>query len=343
LVRTGDRIVSTVRTYLRAVWPIRDAAEDLVVSTGFAVLSPGDCIEPRYLGWLVQSDLVIEEVVARSVGVSYPAINASEIGELRVPVPAVPQQRAIADYLDVETARIDQMVDLVRRQREQLGARRRAAVSMAIAATPGPKVQLRRLVTSITSGPRGWAEYEVDTGGAAFLRITNVPRDSVTLDTAAVARVDPPVGEEADRCQTHAGDVVVTITAAIGQVAVVPPQMAGAYVSQHLALVRPNRLLVTPEWLALSIWSDEGQTQLDLARYGGTKQQLSLDDVREVRLVLPPLEAQSRVAAELHLELEKLEQVAACRALQMDLLIERRKGLITGAVTGRLRLPGVAA
>jgi type I restriction enzyme S subunit len=110
LVRTGDTIISTVRTYLRAVWPIRGAAEDLVVSTGFAVLSPGPEMDPGYLGWLMQSDVVVEEVVARSVGVSYPAINAAEIGDIRVPVPSLDTQRAIADYLDTETASINVLI-----------------------------------------------------------------------------------------------------------------------------------------------------------------------------------------------------------------------------------------
>jgi type I restriction enzyme S subunit len=71
LVRAGDTIASTVRTYLRAVWPVTGSADDLVVSTGFAVLTPTDGLDARYLGWLIQSDLVIEEIVARSVGVSF--------------------------------------------------------------------------------------------------------------------------------------------------------------------------------------------------------------------------------------------------------------------------------
>ena len=57
LVRSGDTIISTVRTYLRAVWPVADPAEDLVVSTGFAVLTPGPEIDGRYLGWLAQSNM----------------------------------------------------------------------------------------------------------------------------------------------------------------------------------------------------------------------------------------------------------------------------------------------
>ncbi|MBA2556030.1 MAG: hypothetical protein H0V12_01590 [Chloroflexi bacterium] len=127
LLRTGDTIISTVRTYLRAVWPIHDPSFDLVASTGFAVLTPGSRLDARYLGWLAQSDLVVEEIVARSVGVSYPAINALEIGRLRVPAIPLDDQRAIADFLDAETARIDALIAKKRRLIAALRERRAVA------------------------------------------------------------------------------------------------------------------------------------------------------------------------------------------------------------------------
>ena len=115
LVRPGDTLISTVRTYLRAVWPVAGPWDDLVASTGFVVLSPQDRLDPRFLGWLAQSDPVIEEIVARSVGVSYPAINGLEVGELRVVVPDLASQRAIADHLDAEVSAMDDLLAKKRR------------------------------------------------------------------------------------------------------------------------------------------------------------------------------------------------------------------------------------
>jgi type I restriction enzyme S subunit len=126
LVRSGDTIVSTVRTYLRAVWPVPDDVDDLVVSTGFAVLTP-QRIDPRYFSWWVRSDIFVEDVVARSVGVSYPAINALDLGRLPVRVPPVAEQRAIAEFLDAETARIDALRAKKRRMIRLLEERRHSA------------------------------------------------------------------------------------------------------------------------------------------------------------------------------------------------------------------------
>ena len=71
IVRDGDTIVSTVRTYLRAIAPIHDPAPNTIVSTGFAVVRPrSGC--PIFMSFALSEPGFIEAIVARSVGVSYP-------------------------------------------------------------------------------------------------------------------------------------------------------------------------------------------------------------------------------------------------------------------------------
>ena len=84
LVRDGDTIVSTVRTYLRAIAPVSVPPPEMVVSTGFAVIRPR-ALHPGFASWALREQGIVEEIVARSTGVSYPAINASEIGSLPLP------------------------------------------------------------------------------------------------------------------------------------------------------------------------------------------------------------------------------------------------------------------
>jgi type I restriction enzyme S subunit len=96
------------------------------------VLSPRPQVEPRYLGWISQSDPFVEQVVARSVGVSYPAINPSEIGEVRVPVPPDEQQRAMADYLENQTTSIGTAQRSLRKQMLLLEERRQALITAVV-------------------------------------------------------------------------------------------------------------------------------------------------------------------------------------------------------------------
>ena len=71
LVCEGDTIVSTVRTYLGAIAPVIEPPDDLVVSTGFAVVRPFG-MDERYCSWVLREYGFVEEIVARSVGVSLP-------------------------------------------------------------------------------------------------------------------------------------------------------------------------------------------------------------------------------------------------------------------------------
>ena len=111
LAKPGDTIVSTVRTYLRAVAAVIPSEEPRVFSTGFAVIQPDTRqVHPRFLTYYLQSAKFVERVVAESVGVSYPAINASDIAAYDFWAPPTEEQRAIADFLDRETAQIDAML-----------------------------------------------------------------------------------------------------------------------------------------------------------------------------------------------------------------------------------------
>lgn len=100
IVKEGDIIVSTVRTYLKAIAYVDGDDNCLICSTGFAVLRPGNRVHPRFLFYWTRSNLFVDEICARSIGVSYPAINAHEIGSIPFPVLDMAQQQSIAIYLD---------------------------------------------------------------------------------------------------------------------------------------------------------------------------------------------------------------------------------------------------
>ncbi|MDD5390197.1 MAG: restriction endonuclease subunit S [Gallionellaceae bacterium] len=111
IVRNGDTIVSTVRTYLKAIAFISTPLENMIVSTGFAVIRPFEFIDSRFLGYALQSTSFIDGVVAHSAGVSYPAINPSSLVCLPVAYPTdKAEQKQIAAFLDWKTGQIDALI-----------------------------------------------------------------------------------------------------------------------------------------------------------------------------------------------------------------------------------------
>jgi type I restriction enzyme R subunit len=109
-VRDGDILVSTVRTYLKAIAAVHEPPANLIASTGFCVIRSASELDVGYAGWAAKSERFVAEVVSRSVGVSYPAINASQLADIEIPLPPLATQRRIATYLDEKTGRIDALM-----------------------------------------------------------------------------------------------------------------------------------------------------------------------------------------------------------------------------------------
>jgi type I restriction enzyme, S subunit len=297
-------------------------------------LTPHAGAEPRFLAYQLLATHVLHQIDLARSRAAQPHLNAEELGEIEVHMPVLKEQRTIVDFLDRETARID---DLVRRKQDlhgKLKSRRRALVDDILGRSARRVVRVKNTVRSITSGPRGWSEHFSDTG-PVFLRITNVSADSIDLLVHDIVKVRPPEGLEAERTRADEGDVVVSITAEIGAVGVVTEGLTGCHISQHLALLRTDQGVIEPDWLALSLFSSDAQAQLDSARYGGTKTQLSLEDVAEIRLPLPTRDRQRALVADWRAK--DATTTATMRKLedQLRLLSEHRQALVTAAVTGQ--------
>ncbi len=308
-------------------------------TTELHTLRCGPSLNARYANYLVSSRPFLQGGKAEMKGVAGQQRVPDEwIREFRVPISELTRQRAIADFLDTETARIDALIEKKHRLARLMIQRFRAEVDSVLEQVT-EQVPVRRVISRLTSGPRGWATHVAD-DGAAFLTIANVQREDVEMNLSKVVRVAAPDNAEARRTRAQEGDIVLSITADIGSVGIVRDGLGETYVSQHLALLTPDRCL--PDLLAFALWSSVAQRQLDSARYGGTKTQLALEDVASVRVALPSHGEQLYLVQTLRNvrrrclgTIEKLEK-------QIELLTEHRQALITAAVTGRIGVPGAA-
>lgn len=130
LAENGDVIVSTVRTYLRAMARIQ-SSEGLVFSTGFAIFHPTK-ISADWLYWSMQSEIFLAHVIANSVGVNYPGINESRLSSISICVPKSTDQKKLAAYLDSECGKIDSALKLCKFQIEKLQEYRSSLIYSAV-------------------------------------------------------------------------------------------------------------------------------------------------------------------------------------------------------------------
>jgi type I restriction enzyme S subunit len=195
--------------------------------------------------------------------------------------------------------------------------------------------RLKFLTSLVTSGSRGWAQYYSD-DGAIFLRIGNLSRTSIELDFQDIQYVSPPRGTEGERTQVQQNDVLLSITAYIGSVAVVTEDIGEAYVNQHIALTRPRKEVINSRWLAYCLMSQIGQAQFGLLLYGGTKDGLGLGDVSNLYAFVTPLAEQIAVVEFINRETAKIDALIAKIREGIEKLKEYRTALISAAVTGKI-------
>jgi restriction endonuclease S subunit len=167
-------------------------------------------------------------------------------------------------------------------------------------------IELQDLLVFLTSGSRGWAQY-YSSDGSLFLRIQNVKDGKLVLDE--IQYVNPPDSAEAQRTCVQPGDLLISITADLGRTAVIPENLDTAYINQHLVLVRLDKTRAYPDYVSRFLASERGQTQFQKLDRGGVKSGLNFNDIRQIRIPIPPIGTQKRIAA-------ILDQAEALRSLR---------------------------
>jgi type I restriction enzyme S subunit len=189
--------------------------------------------------------------------------------------------------------------------------------------------------TFVTSGSRGWAKYYEETG-AAFLRVGNLDHETIKLDLREVQHVRPPEGAEGTRTRVAPGDILISITADVGMIGLVPDGIGETYINQHVALARPVDTC-NKGYLAWYLASrDGGQRQFLLMQRGATKKGLGLDDIRGARIPLPPVREQGRIVAEIDRRLSVIHELEIQVRANLRRAERLRQAILKRAFEGKL-------
>ncbi len=351
LVRAGDILVSTVRTYLRAITVVLDPPENLVASTGFAVLRPRPDLDAHFLGYFATSDAFVNSVVAQSVGVSYPATNASDIVRLPITFPEITEQQKIAAFLDRKTAEIDTLIDKKRRLLDRLAEKRTALITRAVTKGLNPDAPMKdsgiewlgeipthwdvmaiKWITPVLRGasPRPIDDpiYFDDEGEYSWVRIADVTASEMCLEKTTQRLSELGASLSVKR---HPGDLFLSIAGSVGK-----PIITGIKCCIHDGFVYfpriPNELSEYLFWIFKS-----GQPYLGLGKLG-TQLNLNTDTVGGIRIAVPPTDEVNEIVEWISHSVKSLDEIHERIGNAIALLEEYRSALITNAVTGQIKV-----
>jgi type I restriction enzyme S subunit len=293
----------------------------------------------------------LAEVEKRSMGVSYPAINASELGDIPVHFPPLSQQRAIADYLDRETARLDALVAAKERLLGVLAEKRRAIITRAVTRGLDAHVPFRDSgIPWLVEIPAHWRlvalRFLVDVVGGATPDTGRPeywdgeipwvsPKDMKQDEIADAEDHVSALALSASALQmVPAGAVLIVVrgmilahsfpTAVTTRPVTINQDMKALFCGEHLnPLFFCDFLRGTEKHLvSLADWSAHGTRKLETEVLG------------RLQVCVPPLPEQRAIVAHIAAETRTLDDLRATTERTTALLKERRGALIAAAVTG---------
>jgi type I restriction enzyme S subunit len=358
IVREGDIIVSTVRTYLRAITSICLEIVPPIVSTGFAVIRPNADVNSAFLAYALRAPYFIERVVANSKGVSFPAISENEFATFEIALPSMSEQSAIARFLDQVISKVDALVMKNERLIELLQEKRKSIITGTI--TDGLSRAVHHHPTSTEryyAIPENWVlrpltKYLSDISDYRGSTPEKVP-SGIRLITAKNVRmgfIDYSCSEEyvleseytriMRRGLPRIGDILFTTEAPLGNVALVDQEKIA--LAQRIIRFRMNRRWFDSKFTLWAMISDPFQAQINCLSTGSTAEGLKASKLNLLYLPTPPLEEQIKIAAFLETSCGKIDALITKVREAIDRLKEYRSTLISAAVTGKIDVRGEA-
>lgn len=328
-----------------------------ITSNFLARCRPAIGIDPAYLNYLMLAIYVGRGTyphIKQSTGIQN--LDLGSYLDMQVSIPGLTAQQRIARFLDDKTGQIDALIEKKQALLELLAEKRQALITRAVTRGLNPDVPmkpsavdwlgdiprqwvakpLRRVKRYLTSGSRDWAAFYADEG-VPFLRMTNVTGQGIELDLSDLRHVDLDGFQEGTRTSVKNGDILITITAELGSVALVRDQFAGrAYINQHLALLRVDDKLCDPRFLVNFLSTEVAREQFVVSGSGGTKQGLGFDQVNCIVAAFPDVIEQTQIARYCENIRAKFEKATGPIQNSIAQLISYRSSQITAAVTGQL-------
>lgn len=289
----------------------------------------------------------VQDLLSMASATTIAIVNKSKMESCAFPLPPLSEQQRIVERIEELLAKLDEAKERLQEVADSFAVRKAAILHNAFTGELTKQWRRENGVSDesweekkgedffeyVTSGSRGWAKYYSDKG-SIFIRMGNLNHGTIELDFSDIQYVELPDQVEGQRSKLQKNDILISITADVGMIALVREDMY-AYINQHVALARPKNDLYA-EFLAWYFVSNDGLQQMQNKQRGATKIGLGLQDIRSIILKIPTLPEQHEIVRLIDdlLARERAAQQAAEQALaSIDLM---KKSILARAFRGEL-------
>ena len=325
--KKGDTLVSNIRPYLQKIWLAdRDGAcsKDVLVFRSINT----DSLLPEFLHLLLWQKDFFDYDMSTFTGTGRPRGDKDELLKYPIPVPTLSEQRALIDDFNRLTDEINSKRQQIAALKESVKSRFVEVFGDPVDGKKWPFVRLEDLCTKLGSGatPRGGkTAYKAE--GVPLVRSMNVHNGRFVWKDLAC--IDDEQAAKLEGVTLMKGDVLLNITgASVARSCLLPDELAGGRVNQHVSIVRVDQKRMLPVLLNTVLISDSYQRLLlnGSRAAGATREAITKEALKRMTVPLPPLELQQEFAsfvAQVDKSQFALEQEVDALSAERDALLDR--------------------
>ncbi len=289
------------------------------------------------------------------------SISWDILKNIGLPLPPIDEQRNILQFLDIEIAKIDNLVKDQEKMIELLKEKLQAVISNAVTKGLDPKVKMKDSgVVWLGDIPEHWKIYRIKnllsvltdyTANGSFASLA----ENVTYQTSGYSRlvrltdlrenldneglfVDENAHNFLKKSELVGGEVLIAnVGAYAGFACLMPSINMKATLGPNMYLMKFKKSLLSNEYALLVLMSFHAQEQLKISATSTAQPKLNKDDVKEIWIALPTeLTEQNNILSYVDSQKHSFESLIEQAKLGINLLHERRSALISAAVTGQI-------
>jgi type I restriction enzyme, S subunit len=333
-----------------------------IASPAYRVYDISDELRPKYLHFLMRSDIYVEEYNRHIRGLTTydRSVRKDDFAELLMPIPPHEEQDAIVTFLEEKTAVIHQFITNKRRLIELLQEQKQAIINTAVTQGLDPHVPRKASgIPWLGDIPAHWTRMAIkytlygiidtehktvsfhDDGEYLVVRTSNVKQGKLVLNDAKYTDKAGYKGWTR-RGEPAPGDIIFTREAPAGEACIVPEEPI-VCLGQRTVLFKVYHSLLIPEFGVYSIYGGTASQFITLLSQGSTVAHFNMSDIGNIPMLIPPLSEQREIVAYLNRRTAEIDAAIERAQREIELIEEYRTTLIAHAVTGKIDVRGVAA
>lgn len=359
LVKKGDIVVNKLLAWMGAVGY---SEYDGVTSPAYDILRPTKKLNPKFYHYLFRTKIANMEFKRWSRGIMEMRLRLyfDELGRITMPFPTFKEQNEIVNFLDHETAKIDQLIEKQQQLIELLKEKRQAVISHAVTKGLDPNVlmkdsgvewlgevpehwEIRRLKTIICSLESGCSVNAADIPAQSH-ELGVLKTSCVYTRSFRVEENKTVVPEDIQRvkCKVRKGSIIISrmnTPELVGASALVKVKADNIYLPDRLwQTIFFENIEIDAEYLSHFMTVQGFRDQIALGAEGASSsmQNIAKEDYLNINCLLPPLKEQILIREFIEQKLSILNHLNIKAQEAVDRLKERRTALISAAVTGKI-------